>query len=236
MVNFIFPTSVYLTELVNILSRIWNNLVESPYILEGIFLSTSIISFTGLLPILASIILESSITMLLIEYSFISNVSLPDSIFDISRILFIISSMLLPADAICDISVLALFSSKLGLFKRVSLNPTIAFIGDLISWDILDKKSDLALFDLSISSLTVSNSFIIFKSGFSMLKYKKNIWTAAPIADIAIYGKDTWRTNIKISSTIISQTDTFFLVSITLLYLRTCIIISKTDNAQKPNT
>ena len=50
-------------------------------------------------------------------------------------------------------------------------NPTIAFKGVLISWDILDKKSDLARLAFSASFLASSNWFIIFKSGFSIVKY-----------------------------------------------------------------
>ena len=44
-VKSIKPDSVYLIELVNIFSNTWNNLVESPYNVLGIVLSTSAINF-----------------------------------------------------------------------------------------------------------------------------------------------------------------------------------------------
>ena len=62
---------------------------------------------------------------------------------------------------------------ELGLLGQdiiASENPIIAFNGVLISWLILDKKSDFALFAFSAWMLAFSNCFIICISGFSIKK------------------------------------------------------------------
>ena len=70
--------------------------------------------------------------------------------------------------------------------------PTIAFKGVLISWDILDRKSDLALFAFSASFLASSNWLTIFKSGFSMVKYIITQIKVSTYVIIKISGCDDW--------------------------------------------
>ena len=51
----------------------------------------------------------------------------------------------------------------------------MAFIGVRISWLIRDKNSVLALLAFSAEFLASSNSFIILRSGFSIVKYIKKV-------------------------------------------------------------
>ena len=77
---------------------------------------------------------------------------------------------------VCDALIISFESSTTSggtwsLYVPISSDkPTIAFKGVLISWLILDKKSDLAWFARSAWSLASVTSFNIFKSGFSIVK------------------------------------------------------------------
>ena len=85
-----------------------------------------------------------------------SNLSL--SILLISSILPTISRSVLEALIISSVSSLTCFGTSFSNDAISSDKPTIAFKGVLISCDILDKKSDLALLAFSAKSLAFSTS------------------------------------------------------------------------------
>ena len=92
---------------------------------------------------------------------------------EISKIPLTISNKVLEA---LTISLAFSFaSSKLSALIIHSEKPTIAFSGVRISCDILDKKSDLARLAFSAVSLAKFKEFIIFTSGFSIVKYIRKV-------------------------------------------------------------
>ena len=169
MVNVILPSSVYFAAFVSRFSITCFTLPLSPYKYSGIDSSFFTINSIGLSPILDFVNAASSSIILLKLYGVLIISSLSASIFDISNIPFTISNRLSLA---ISMSLTSSFIS-LGTFSldSVSLNPTIAFNGVLISCDMLDKKSVFALLAFSARSFAKFNSLINFTSGFSIVKY-----------------------------------------------------------------
>ena len=164
------PSLVYLTALVNIFTHICFNLDASPYKTRGIVSSIFVISSIGLSPSLPFVNAISSVVTLLKSYSVLTISNLPASIFDISKIPFTISRRLSLAITISFTSSLAL-SGKVLSSKSILLKPTIALSGVLISCDILDKNSVLAVFAFSAAIFASFNWAIILTSGLSIVKY-----------------------------------------------------------------
>ena len=143
------PFSVNLTELFIKLMSICRILNASPIRREGIDLSISTTIFISFPPTLFSIKNTMSEIVFLISYSDSIISILPFSSFDISRMSLTISKRALPLVSIvfryCNC-----FSERESLLeRRISVIPTMAFIGVLISWETTETN---LLFDRLASS------------------------------------------------------------------------------------
>ncbi len=138
------PSCVNLIALFMILIITWRSLSESPYSLLGSDLSISYKSSTPFSPIRFRKIIDRSFNIDIGSYSSFTISSFPDSIFEKSRISLIMVSSALP-----EFFMFARYPFCCGLIslrKRISVIPTIAFIGVRISCDMFDIKADFAWF------------------------------------------------------------------------------------------
>jgi len=141
----------------------------SPYSTRGIAGSIFILNSRPLSPIRALVKATNSSNIDFISYSLLIISSLLASILEISKIPLTISSKLLEAIIIS----LTFSCAEAGISSsfKLSEKPTIALSGVLISWDILDKNSDLAWLAFSAASLANETCSNILTSGFSIVKY-----------------------------------------------------------------
>ena len=148
-------------------------LVSSPYKVSGIDASQEYLNSKGLSPSLALESATNSLNITLKSYSLLTISILLASILLISNIPFTISNKVLEALIISFTSSTALGGNSSSF--NPWLNPTMALSGVLISCDILDKNSLLAKLALSACILAWLSCSINFISGFSIVKYIKNI-------------------------------------------------------------
>ena len=130
------------------------NLCSSPINTAGIFSSISYNNSIGLPAALFSKIILRALIITLGLYLPSTMSILPDSIFEKSKI-----SLIIVKSASPDTLILLRYSTvslECSPLKRTSVIPTIAFIGVLISCDILDKKLDFALLAASAFSFSIS--------------------------------------------------------------------------------
>ena len=131
----------------------------SPYSLFGRFLSMSKISSTGLSPIRFRKIMLRSLSMDIGSYSSSMISSFPDSILEKSRMSLIMVSRDAP-EFLIFIKYPRSWSER-SLRSKISVMPTMAFMGVRISCDILERKFDLDSFASSARSFASFNSSIM---------------------------------------------------------------------------
>ena len=164
IVSLTYPSSVNFTALLRRLIRICRILNESPYSIFGRSASISNTRSTFFSERRERNIIPKSLNMDIGSYSPSKSSIFPDSIFDKSRI-----SLIIPRRALPEFLIFTRYSiSCFGRFslRRMSVIPTIAFIGVLISWDILDRKALLAILARSACSF---NPFMISFCSFICL-------------------------------------------------------------------
>ena len=168
ILNSIHPSLVYLIALVKIFTQICLIRLTSPYKTLGIDGSKLVLNSIGLSPSLPIDKATNSSHIFEKTYSVFTISNLFASILEISKIPLTISSKLSEAITISLTSSLAESGTVSSSSNRL-LNPTIAFKGVLISWDILDKKSVLASLAFSAVSLAIFSCSITLTSGFSIV-------------------------------------------------------------------
>ena len=143
-VTVICPLSwVYFTAFDSRLRRICLIRTGSPYT-EGCSTSFMLTDKWCLFPSISGLMIcETSLRTSLRQKASSLRLTFPDSILDISSTSLISSSKCAPESWIFFRQSAVFFSSP-SVFSAMAVIPRMAFIGVLISWLILDKKSDLA--------------------------------------------------------------------------------------------
>ena len=201
ILNSIHPSLVYLIALVNIFTHICLIRPASPYNTAGIVESKLVLNSIGFSPSLPWHKDTNSSRIFLVLYSLLTISNLLASIFEISKMPLTISSKLSEAITISRTPSLALSGISLSSKSKL-LNPTIAFNGVLISWDIFDKKSVFAALALSACSLAILSCSIILISGFSIVKYIRIVANAEEKELRSKPGIKALATNITVKQTI----------------------------------
>ena len=150
------PFSVYLTALVRMFVATCLSLISSPYKRCGILGSTFTTSSRFLSSARFLIMLTRSLRIDATSYSTGTISIFPASILEKSRISLIMPSRELPALLMAS-AYSKILSSVLSL-RIISSIPSTAFIGVLISWDILDKKALFASLAAWASSTASTSS------------------------------------------------------------------------------
>ena len=148
ILTFTEPLSVYLIALLMTLSMTWRTRISSPWKRTGRS-SAALKSYARPLSFARGLVMlmRSLMTEQISKSTRISS-ALPDSILLKSRISLMIASSMFPADLMSE-AYFVIFALSPDSRRIISSMPRMPFRGVLISWDMLARKSSLALLALT---------------------------------------------------------------------------------------